>query len=57
MELEDNFFLLTAFLTHRAFLLSSSIPILQGGPLFRGKTSSTRYITGIKLVAGEDDFG
>jgi len=28
-----------AFLTHRVFLLSGSIPILQGGPLFRGKTN------------------
>jgi hypothetical protein len=28
-----------AFLTHQIFLLSGSIPILQGGPLFRGKTN------------------
>jgi hypothetical protein len=28
-----------AFLTHQIFLLSGSIPILQGGPLFRGKTT------------------
>jgi hypothetical protein len=27
------------FLTHQIFLLSGSIPILQGGPLFRGKTT------------------
>jgi hypothetical protein len=44
MELEDNFFLLTAFLNHRAFLLSGSIPILRGGPLFRENT---------KLLNGE----
>ena len=42
MELEDNFFLLTAFLTHRVFLLSGSTPILQGGLLVRGKTSSAQ---------------